>query len=207
MNGKQIVKHGYDGLGEQYFVERIKQAESLIKQEYFVSFVSQLVDGESVLDAGCGPGVPFTRELSRRFSVTGIDLSKTQLEIAEREVADTSFHCSDMCEFDAPDESFAGICSLYAIIHVPRTDHMRLFKNFHRMLKPNGLLFVVLGKDEDEHYVSETYYGQEMYWSSYTPGEAKKVVEAAGFRIYRSEIVEDAMYPDSSHLFLLARKV
>ena len=35
-----------------------------------------LDDGVSVLDLGCGAGVPIARSLSRRYRVTGVDVSR-----------------------------------------------------------------------------------------------------------------------------------
>ena len=43
-------------------------------------------EGETILDLGCGAGVPVTKQLAKRFAVTGVDISEAQLRIARDRV-------------------------------------------------------------------------------------------------------------------------
>jgi 2-polyprenyl-3-methyl-5-hydroxy-6-metoxy-1,4-benzoquinol methylase len=44
-----------------------------------------------VLDVGCGAGVPVARALTRRFSVTGIDISGRMVDRARMNVPEGTF--------------------------------------------------------------------------------------------------------------------
>jgi hypothetical protein len=45
----------------------------------------------SVLDVGCGAGIPLTRMLAETFDVTGVDISTRQIELARRNVPNARF--------------------------------------------------------------------------------------------------------------------
>ncbi|MGA8711014.1 MAG: class I SAM-dependent methyltransferase [Thermoplasmata archaeon] len=81
-----------------------------------------------VLDLGCGTGVPAARLLSRRFRVTGVDLSDVQIRRARRLVAGAKFLRADMCDVDFAPGTFAAVVSLYSLIHVPREQHRALLR-------------------------------------------------------------------------------
>lgn len=53
-------------------------------RRWLLPVMRELPPGEPVLDLGCGAGIPTSRWLSRRFQVTGIDLSDIQTERARR---------------------------------------------------------------------------------------------------------------------------
>ena len=75
-----------------------------------------------------------TQVLSKRFKVTGVDISETQIELAKKNVPEAYFVCQDMTRLDFPDGAFDAICSYYAVIHIPREEHRPLLLKFHRMI-------------------------------------------------------------------------
>lgn len=77
--------------------------------------------------------------LAQRFKVTGVDLSRRQIELAREFVPEATFLQGDMGDVSSPDETFDAIYSLYAIFHVPREEHEALFRRVHRMLEAGGL--------------------------------------------------------------------
>ena len=65
----------------------------------------------------------------------GIDFSKTMVETARRNVPEAIFKLMDMTDIDLVPESFDGVISTYAIIHVPREKHARIFQSFCSILR------------------------------------------------------------------------
>lgn len=45
-------------------------------------------------------------------------------------------------------ETFDGIVSTYAVFRIPRTMHLRLFMDFHRLLIRGGALLFSVGSNE-----------------------------------------------------------
>lgn len=202
MDGKKIVKAGYNTIAAEYSISRGETSADVVLLK---ELMRRLPRGAKVLDAGCGSGVPVTRLLSKSFDVIGVDFAEAQITLARTLVPKARFICQDMTKLDFPDCSFDAICSYYAIIHIPREEHNRLLLNFYRMLKPKGLILVCMGADDLKDDVAE-YFGTRMYWSHYDADTNKRLITKCGFNIMLSRIVPDSIHPESSHLFVLAKK-
>ena len=204
MDRKAIVKAGYNSIAMEYRQSRIEQGETedLVLLE---ELTKRLPKGASVLDAGCGPGTPVTERLSPRFKVTGVDISEAQVELARQHLPEAEFICQDMTELAFPDGVFDAVCSYYAIIHVPREEHRPLLQNFHRMLKPSGLVLLCMGLGDLPDDVDENYQGAPMYWSHYDGETNLRMLAECGFKVLWSKRVADVS-PPAAHLFVLAQR-
>jgi hypothetical protein len=87
----------------------------------------------------------------------------------------------DMTKLGFRNDVFDGLLALYSIIHVPREMHDSLYKSFHRILKPDGLMLVCIGSDEWEG--EDEYFGARMFWSEYDLEEALQMVRDAGIKM------------------------
>ncbi len=114
--------------------------------------------------------------------------------------------CQDMTKLDFSKNIFDGICSYYAIIHIPREDHQPLLAKFHRMLKPNGFALLCLGAEHLIDDIDEDYLGTHMYWSHYDTETYLKMLNECGFSIIWSKRVADGTCEGAGHLFVLAQK-
>ncbi len=169
-------------------------------------FMERLPTNAKVLDAGCGAGIPISQMLSERFQVTGVDFSEAQIELAKKNVPNATFLCEDMTKLDFPENTFDGITSYYAIIHIPREEHQGLLTNFYKMLKPGGFALLCLGAEHLIDDVDENYLGTRMYWSHYDTETYLKMLKECGFSIIWSKRVADETCEGAGHLFVLAQK-
>ncbi len=202
VDGKTTVQAGYNLIADRYLASRTQDSEDVrLLQE----LVQRLPQGAKVLDAGCGAGVPVARFLSQNFDVTGVDFSEAQIKLARELVPQARFLCQDLTTLALPAESFDGICSYYAIIHIPRQEHRALLCNFHRMLKPSGLALLCLGAEDLEDDFEEDYYGTRMFWSHYDAETNLKLLRGCGFDVLWSRKMVDEM-DGGAHLFVLAQK-
>jgi len=198
MTGKgHLVKKGYDKIAERYQADRrvfdhVKELEE---------FVSLLPKKARVLDVGCGAGVPVAKFLmDSGIEVLGIDFSENMLKLARENVPKATFIMKDLTKLDFANNSFDGLTAFYSIIHVPREKHFPLFKDFRRILKPNGIMLVCMGPDEWE--ATEQYYGTNMFWSQYSPEKSLQLVKDAGFQTIFDKILERGK---EKHYWILAR--
>ena len=91
MNPKDIVKVGYDKVSFTYRGDSLD--ENYREYQSWLDELSSLLDdGVSVLDLGCGCGIPTTKLLADTFKVTGVDISKVQIRRARKLVPDASFY-------------------------------------------------------------------------------------------------------------------
>lgn len=200
---KKTVREGYNVIAERYLSERTRESEDV---RLLGELMERMPAGAKVLDAGCGAGIPIAQILSERFRVTGVDFSEAQIELAKKNVPGAEFICQDMTQLDFPENTFDGITSFYAIIHIPREEHKPLLENFYRMLKPGGLALLCLGAEHLIDDIDENYLGTRMYWSHYDSETYHKLLKECGFTIVWSKIVADATCEGAGHLFVLAQK-
>jgi len=203
MDHKQIVKTGYNAIADRYLAERTRDSADVLLLN---DLIERLPVGATVLDAGCGAGVPVARILSERFKVTGVDFSEAQIELARKQVPNANFICRDMTELDFAENSFDGICSYYAIIHIPREEHRALLANFCRMLKPNGYGLLCLGAENIVSDIDENYLGARMYWSHFDADTYLKILKDCGFSLIWSKQVADESCEGAGHLFVLVQR-
>ncbi len=140
---KGIVQRDYDRLAEAYAASRKELGRRDAK--YLALLSERLPAGSKVLDLGCGGGVPMTAFPAERFSVTGVDFSERQIELARQLVPKATFLVADMTEVSFPYGSFDAACAILSIIHVPSERHLALFRRLHDFLKPGGLILASLG--------------------------------------------------------------
>ena len=203
MSYKEIVKAGYNSIANRYLAERTRDSADV---RLLNDLIERLPDNASVLDAGCGAGVPISLMLSERFKVTGVDFSEAQIELAKKLAPRADFICRDMTELDFPENSFDGICSYFAIIHIPREEHRSLLVNFHRMLKPNGHGLLCLGAENLVDDIDENYLGTRMYWSHYDTDVYLKMLKDSGFSLIWKKYVVDGCCEGAGHLFVFVQK-
>lgn len=203
MDFKRTVKEGYNAIADRYLAERRRDSQDV---RLLDEFIGRLPANALVLDAGCGAGIPISQALSEHFQVTGVDFSEAQIELAKKHIPNGTFLCQDMTKLDFPYETFDGICSYYAIIHIPRAEHQPLLANFHRMLKTGGFALLCLGAEHLVDDVDENYLGTRMYWSHYDTETYLKMLYECGFSIIWSKRVADETCEGAGHLFVLAQK-
>lgn len=202
MEHKKTVRDGYNVIANQYLEHRTKKSTDITLLN---EFTQHLQPNAKVLDAGCGAGLPVTKILSESFYVTGVDFSEKQIELAENNVPNATFICQDITKLDFPAQSFDGICSYYAIIHIPREEHRALLENFFRMLASGGVALLCLGTEDLLDYIDEDFHGNRMYWSHFDAATYESILTALGFRLIFLKTITDETY-GGKHQFVLAKK-
>jgi SAM-dependent methyltransferase len=203
---KQVVEQGYDRIAERYL--RWAEADaSGLRERYAALLLQELPSGASVLELGCGAGVPATRILARRFEVTGVDLSARQIALARQHVPRARFLQADMAGLDLPPDSYDGVAAFYALFHLPRERQPQLLVNIASWLRPGGLLVATMGVHADEGGVDEDWLGAPMYWSSYDRETNLRLVREAGLKVVRAceETIEEHG-EQVTFLWIVARK-
>ncbi len=183
---RALVRRAYDRCAMDYAGQRCTTAEA----EELNLITERLKPGSKILDVGCGAGIPIARHLAGMFSLTGIDISSNMIALARKNVLKAGFVSADVMEVEFPAGSFDAIVSFYAIFHIPRQEHLDLFRRFARWLRPGGLLFVTLArKDDGPGYTEDDFLGGTMYWSHFGPSTYKRFLTETGFRLEQEGVV------------------
>lgn len=196
---RKIVASGYDALGSD-FADWQSATGIDPRDRVLAEFIRRTPPRARVLDLGCGSGIPSTRELSKKFEVTGIDASISQIEMARRNVPDATFIHADFGAAEFPEGSFGGVCALYAISHVPREQHADLFARIRTWLAPGGSFVATLGATDSPDWIGD-WLGVPMFFSSYDAATNQVLLGRAGLDIVFAEVL-DTMEPAGPVPFL-----
>jgi SAM-dependent methyltransferase len=171
----------------------------------------RLDDGVEILDIGCGAGVPIAQTLSRRFKVTGVDISGEMLKRARVNVPEANLIEGDIMSIDFSPDIFNAAIAFYSIFHLPRSEHAELLRRIYQWLKPGGYLLATLSYNNEPAYTDE-YLGTTMYWSNFGLEEYRRLLDGAGFTITVATVIgggykDPNEAPDERHPLILARKI
>ncbi|MDO8873697.1 MAG: class I SAM-dependent methyltransferase [Methanoregula sp.] len=101
-----------------------------------------MVEGDTILDVGCGIGIFASRIAKKAKKVVAVDILESSIEIAQDFYGadNIDFLAGDLFTLNLPGKSFDCILFLETIEHVDSPG--KFLKEFHRLLKPNGYLIL-----------------------------------------------------------------
>lgn len=195
-----FVKQQYNKLAENYSAGR----DVYKNDKYLEKLNSLLASNSTILDIGCGAGVPVDKYfLDRGHKIIGLDISEKQIELATKNLPDGEFKVEDMSELKEKEYSVDAVVSFYAIFHTPRETHGEILKKISSFLKINGLLLITMGSSDWEGK-GDNFFGGEMSWSHFGKEKNRQLVEEAGFEILLDEIDTSG---GEKHQVILAKKI
>lgn len=202
----RLVAAGYDTVADAYEALEGESAQ-WPRTRHLADLTRRLAPNASVLELGCGNGIPVARDLAAAgFAVTGVDVSEEQVARARAHVPEATFVVGDMRSSAFAEASFDAVVSLYAIEHMPRSEHGAILRFVRSWLRPGGLLLLATEDSDREGDVSD-WLGAPMFFSTNTADETRRTVRDAGLDVLRSSVETqaegDAEIP---YLWLLARR-
>ena len=205
-----IAKEGYDAQAQGY-LDWTRSIPSHRERK-----VQELLDllgdasSKSVLELGCGAGVPVTKTLAERFNtVAANDISSAQIALAREHLAgaanvDLIEGSMTSLEFDSG--KFDAVLAVHSIIHLDPDGQKLIFDQVRRWLKPGGILLVNLATATDPGKVTEGWLGMKAaYWSSFGQDGNRKLIEEKGFEILSSEVIHE--FGDAEFGWFIAKAV
>jgi SAM-dependent methyltransferase len=147
-----------------------------------------------------------TAALADGRTVTGVDISATQLEMARRNVPSAAFIQADMTTIAFEPARFDAVVAFYSLTHVPRDEQGELLERIRGWLRPGGLFLASMGADDEPGDVEADWLGVDMYFSHFGAKANRRLVERAGLIVERAELaVEPEDRHDARFLWVVAR--
>ena len=170
--------------------------------DYLERFGRLIEQGRTILDAGCGDGVPVDQYLVRQgFAVNGIDASERMIERARRNVPEGFYEVKDIGYLNEGEYCVDGVVSLRALLHIPREDYPALLRTFTSFM-PNGGALLLTMRPGGWRHPGQGVLGASASWHHDDAGGNAHLVEDAGFSIILNEICGSG---DEKHQVILAR--
>jgi SAM-dependent methyltransferase len=205
MDPKRIVADGYDAIAERYLAWSDLRP-SPTRLHYLALALERIPPGSDVLELGCGAGIPMTVALADGRTLTGVDISATQLEMARRNVPNATFFHADMTTLAFEPASFDAVVAFYSLTHVPREEQTDLIGRIRRWLRPGGLFLAAMGADDEPGDVEADWLGVDMYFSHFGARANRRLLERSGLVL---ELADIAVEPEDRHdarfLWVVAR--
>jgi 2-polyprenyl-3-methyl-5-hydroxy-6-metoxy-1,4-benzoquinol methylase len=188
----ELVQHGYDSLSYRYRADDDNPAEYA---PWLAALLERLPPGASVLDLGCGCGVPVAKTLADHgHQITGVDLSEVQINRARRLVPQATFLHADATQVAFLERTFHAVVCLYALIHMPIDAQPLLLRRIATWLRPGGSLLATTG--------ARAWTGSEDRWLGGTTAMWWSHADAATYRRWITEaglhIESDAFIPEAT---------
>jgi ubiquinone/menaquinone biosynthesis C-methylase UbiE len=150
-------------------------------------FISYL-KGYKLLDIGCGPGRDSKYLSDKGFEVVGVDLTNNFLKIAINKVPSANFYKMDMRKLGFKNESFDGVWCNGAFLHIPKKQNKSTLKEFCRVLKNKGIMYLSVKKGIGEKIVTKDYWNGRKLFIYYSINEISNLLENNGFEIINTTI-------------------
>lgn len=116
----------------------------------------------TILDIGCGSGITARNLADRSYSVIGVDLSESLIEIARRRVPEATFHVGSFVEMDVP--SCVAVCAIGEVLNytfdsrsASATRSTFLERAFQALGHGGVLLFDIAGPDRAPDCPTRTF--------------------------------------------------
>jgi ubiquinone/menaquinone biosynthesis C-methylase UbiE len=195
----------FDQLAEKYQGEHSNNPF----QVALIERISALLPaGTSVLDLGCGTGVPTAKILTgSAHRVVGVDISEGMLTMAREQVPAAEFVHADFK--DLPDDfgRFEAATAFFSLLMLSKADIGRVLTKLAGWVEPGGYLGVGMVNFDGDSLPFE-FLGVPVTVSGYVEPDLAAVVEAHGFRVESIETVDFTPPggPAESQIFVLARR-
>lgn len=193
-------KESYNKIANQWATERNTSWVS----ETVIEFASYLAKGGSVLDIGCGSGLPHGKYLiDQGLMYFGLDLSNEMVRLSKANLGEIcDIQCCDVFDY-IPTFNFNGILAYDSLFHLPLDKQDDIFSLLGSWLKPNGMLLYTYGYDEGE--IIGEMMGEKFNYSCLSMEKQQLLLNEAGLEI--KWIKKDFVEKDSDRpLVVMARK-
>lgn len=126
-------------------VKGISGADSDYFSEYKILEIKDDLEGEKILDFGCGDGnsAKFINNNIKKYEYHGIDVSEKSIEQAKlKNIPKASFYHYDGYHIPFENETFdVAFCSC-VFHHIDSENHISMLKEIYRVLKHGSKLFI-----------------------------------------------------------------
>ena len=198
-----VTKNFYEQNATQYAANTAGMADA----EWMTRFSELLPTGGRILDVGCAAGRDSKWFVEHGFDVVGIDIAPKFLAMARERVTGVDFQEMNVADLDFPDASFDGVWCSCVLIHLNKNDARVAVSEMLRVLKPDGILYLLVKAGETEGFEADQRYGGAQKYSSYfTEEELRDFLGTAKVLNFTAVDKPVDTYRAPDRIFLLARR-
>ncbi len=137
--------------------------------------------GTTVLDVGSGPGRDGLMLKKAGLDVTCLDASAAMVALSAQR--GLSSIVGDFNHLPFTDQSFAGVWSYTALLHVPKNEITTPLTEIHRVLADNGVFGLGMIEGDTEGYKESSGMQLPRWFSYYTRAELEALLTSHNFHV------------------------
>jgi len=188
--------HEYDLIAEWYATDR----DHGTGIPELAALSDSLPRGATVLDVGCGNGIPITqRLLDAGHTVFGVDSSGEMLKRFRANCPGTPYLHAAIQSCDLEGMTFDAAVAWGVIFHLTREDQVRAFEIIAAALKPGGPFLFTAG-DKDGSIDGQPMNGVPFRYHSFSVEGYRALLARNGFAL------EDVHEDSGQNIYYLARR-
>ena len=142
----------------EYLLNKTKEDYTLIADDFSRTrqriwdeirflFDNYLIEGDRILDLGCGNGRYYETVKGKGVDYVGVDNSERLIKLAQKKHPGVKFQTADALNLPFPDNHFDKVYSIAVLHHMPSREFRSQFlKEAKRVLKQEGLLILTVWK-------------------------------------------------------------
>jgi SAM-dependent methyltransferase len=170
-----------------------RQREPRTERTWLDRFCSDMPSAASILDLGCGSGVPVAKYLiGRGFNVTGLDTSETMISLCRQRFPGSEWLVGDMRKISLA-RTFRGLVAWDSFFHLGHDDQRRMFSVFRQHSACGAVVLFTSGPEHGEAIGS--YEGDPLYHASLAESEYRSLLSENGFSV----LAHAARHPACGH--------
>lgn len=193
-----LVEETYNEIGYLFSPMLSEESGSRKEIEAVDEFLSLIRDKDNsiIADLGCGVGKHGRYCAKKGYRVTGLDISKIMIELADNYNNMEGYakidllKIADMCDFYT-DEIYDGVISLYSFIHLTYEQAIKALNNLKRYLKKGAYVAISVYKGDRNGIYPEILQGKhkhdlKTFIRDYQMDEFKKLFNDTGYSVVRT---------------------
>ncbi len=204
-DGRALNRRSYDAIASRWDAARVRLSAPELR--FLHALVRDLPPRARILDLGCGSGRPMAEHLlAAGFAVTGVDQSSALLELARTRYPAGEWIESALEHYE-PQRRFGAAIAWDSLFHVPRREHLPIFRRVCASLACAGRFMLTVGGSAHPPFTDEMF-GEPFFYDSHPPEVALALLHAAGFEVETHEFLNaPTSGRDKGRVAILARRI
>jgi SAM-dependent methyltransferase len=133
--------NGYEGIASEYLAGRGRAPSTAVGVKATRYWAQKLPPGATVLDLGCGSGLPITKALvSEGLNVYGVDASPSMVEAFRHNLPEIPVTCESVLDSSFFNRTFDGVVAWGLIFLLLPEEQRRLIRRVADVIVPGGRL-------------------------------------------------------------------
>ncbi len=147
------------------------------------TFLDKFVElsGKKILDVGSGPGRDGLLLQQAGKEVVCVDASEAMIKLSSERGLESVLAGFDTLPFE--EESFDGVWSYTALLHIPKSFIIVPLNEIFRVLKPSGIFALGLIEGNTEEYKESSGIDMPRWFSFYQKDEVENICKEHGFEL------------------------